>query len=207
MKKIRKNTQLSMINQKGAGRPAKNDIGIRHVQRERIQKDTSLHLTIKVRKNKADIKSKKILKALHHAIIRARLKGITIIHYTLEYDHVHLLVEAGNNRVLHLGMQAFGISFSKAINKIKTAKGAVYKHRYHFRRILSRPQLKNTIHYILGNGIKHRRTKSFIDPYNSMVFSRNLLSRKWREIIKKSIFLKNLREELHKVLDYGKNYS
>ena len=78
--RIRKNTQLTFVNPKRAGRKPIHDKSIRHTRRDRITKLTSLHLTIKVRENKADIKSKRILKALHHAIIRARLKGIRVVH-------------------------------------------------------------------------------------------------------------------------------
>lgn len=195
MRKIRKNTQLSLINPKGAGRPAKNDKGIRHTARERISKLTALHLTIKVRENKADIKNKRLLRALHHAIMRARLKGLRIIHYTLEFNHVHLLVEASNNEVLHKGMQALGISFSKAINKVKSLKGTVYKHRYHFRKIGSRREYKIVLNYIVGNGIKHKRTKALIDPYNSCVISADMI-----KIVERSDYLKSLRAKLQVIL-------
>ena len=203
MKKIRKNTpdtQLSLINQKGAGRPALNDIGIRHVKRPKISKLTALHLTIKVRSNKADIKSKSILKALHHAIKRARLKKLKIIHYTLEYNHLHVLVECHNNKILHQGMQAFGISLSKAINRIKRLKGAVYKHRYHFRKCTSRRDYKNVLHYIFANGVKHKRTSSYIDPYNSFVGDKRI-SADIEIAIKRSSTLVKLRDILRELLD------
>lgn len=172
MKKIRKGKQLSLINPKGAGRPAKNDQGIRHTSRKKFQKALSLLLTIKVRENKADIQSKRMLKRLHHAIYRARLKGLRIIHYTLEYNHVHLLVEAGNHEILHKGMQALGISLSKSINRLKNKKGAVYKHRYHFRQISSPRDLRNVVNYILNNGIKHKRCDTRENPYNSLGIQR-----------------------------------
>ncbi|MDO9181155.1 MAG: transposase [Bacteriovorax sp.] len=205
MKKIRKNTQLNLINPNGAGRPAINDVGIRHISRPRIKRLTALHLTIKVRANKADIKSKKILEALHHAIKRARLKKLKIIHYTLEYNHVHLLVECNDNNILHLGMQALGISFSKAINKIKSLSGGVYKHRYHFRKLATRRELKNVFHYIINNGKKHKRATSMIDPYNSLV-AENRIPADIEKIIKKNPFLFKLRGELRKVLDIGSLY-
>ena len=103
MKKIQKNTHLGLTKSTRAGRPAKLDIGIRHISREKIHKLSPLHLTIKVRENKADIKSKRILKALHHAIKRGRLKRLKIIHYTLEYNHIHLLVEVADNIALKKG--------------------------------------------------------------------------------------------------------
>ena len=205
MKRIRKNTQLNFINPKGAGRPAINDIGIRHIKRPKISRLTTLHLTIKVRSNKADIKSKKILKALHHAIKRARLKKLRVIHYTLEFNHLHLLIECESHKTLHQGMQAFGISLSKAINRIKKLKGTVYKHRYHLKKLATRRELKNALHYIFNNGKKHKRTNSILDPYNSLVAEKRIPADVDKMIIG-SRFLSELRRELQLVLDVGKFY-
>lgn len=209
MKKMRKNTQISFINPKGAGRRSLNDIGIRHIARPKLKKPSSLHLTIKVRSNKADIQSKKILKALHHAIMRARFKKLKVIHYTLEYNHIHLLVECNDNRILQQGMQALGISLSKAINKIKRLKGGVYKHRYHFRQISNPRQLKNVLHYIFHNGIKHRRASSLLDPYNSLVAETKLnflypkeAKKIWADI-NQSEFLRMHQRELYRILTPG----
>lgn len=207
-----KNKQKSLINWKRAGRPAIHDKGIRHIKREKVNKQTSLHLTIKVRKDKADIKNKHILKALHHAIKRARFKRLKIIHYSLEYNHVHLLAESYDEKILHCSMQAFGISLAKQINKFKALNGTVYKHRYHLRKINSPRDLKNVLHYIFKNGIHHKRTSSVLDPYNSIVVERNLLTLygPWSAVLEtaimKSKFLLDLRKELTEVLDDGKVY-
>ena len=201
-KKPIKHTQLSLTNPKRAGRPAKVDRGIRHISRERIKVLTTLHLTIKVRENKADIKSKTILKALHHAIKRARMKQLRILHYTLEYNHVHLLVEATGNKILHSGMQAMGISFSKAINKIKCLKGSVYKNRYHFRSLKTRRELKNAILYIFNNARKHKRSLSALDPFNSLVHEKRI-SADMQKTINNSYFLTKLRVQLKEILNDG----
>lgn len=210
MQKIRKHTQLSLLNPKRAGRPSIHDRGIRHIERDEILRPTSLHLTIKVRENKAQIKSKQVLRALHHAIMRARYKGLKIIHYTLEHNHIHLLVEASDKRTVHLGMQALGISLSKRINKIKCLKGTVYKHRYHLRKITSPRELKNVLHYIFNNGIHHSRTQSILDPYNSLPVCNHLHalygphSRKIQADIQNSDFLSRLKDTLMDVLDVEK---
>lgn len=200
MKKIRKNKQLSLINPKGAGRPALHDKGIRHIRRERFNKPSAFHLTIKVREKKADIQNKRILKALHHAIKRARFQKMRVIHYTLEYNHAHLVVEAESNKIMHKGMQAFGISIARAINKIKKVKGAVYKHRYHLRKLKTRREFKNAIQYVFGNGIKHKRTKSRFDLYNSLPAEKRI-SADIKKIIEKSMALFKLKEDLADVLD------
>ncbi len=191
------------LQKKKTGRKAINDKGIRHISRDRIFNPTSLHLTIKVRENKADIKTKLILKALHHAIKRARLKRLRVIHYTLEYNHLHLLVECDNHKRLGKGMQAFGISIAKAINRIKLLKGAVYKHRYHLRKITSGRDLKNVLHYIFNNGIKHKRATSIIDPYNSSIAEKHLKLMYPKLKLPKSLHLSALQIELLKILEPG----
>ena len=201
MKKIRTNTQLSLINIKRAGRPAKVDKGIRHTKRLTFTKPSAFHLTIKVKDNKADIKNKRILKCLHHAIKRARFQGLRILHYTLEYNHVHLVIESTHHSELHKGMQAFGISFAKQINKYKRLKGTVYKHRYHQRILKTKREFKHAILYVFRNGIKHKRATSKIDPFNSFVFEK-LIPADVQKTIEKSDFLKRMRGELNLILNF-----
>ena len=165
MKKLRKGTQLKLTNPKNAGRTAIYDKGIRHTKREEIRRPTPLHLTVKLKK--ADVQNKIILKGLRHAIQRARLQGLRIIHYSLEKDHVHLYVESNDNIVLAKGMKAFGVTLVKRINLFFKRKGSCYKTRYHLRLLKSATEVKNVLNYILKNGIKHKRTQSILDPYNS----------------------------------------
>jgi REP element-mobilizing transposase RayT len=121
-----------------------------------------------VQRNKAAIKNKRILKLLKHAISNARRQGLKVIHFALEYDHIHLLIEAENNYILGKGMQSLGVTMAKGINRLKALKGSVYKHRYHFRQITSSRQLKNVMNYIFTNGIKHKTAMKVINPYNSI---------------------------------------
>jgi len=201
----------SLLNIKGAGRPAIHDKGIRHTQREQILKLTSLHLTIKIDRQKAGLKNKLVLALLHKAIKKARLIGLTIIHYTLEYDHVHLLVETRNNEILAKGMQSFGICFSKGINKLKNHKGHVYKTRYHLRILKTFREMNNVIHYILGNAVKHK-SSSFINLYNSLVVSNNIsilypgFELMIEDVIKSSPTLENLQIVLRETLTVPSGY-
>lgn len=165
---MKKGKQITLINMRKAGRPPKTDPGIRHTRRPLLKKPSSLHLTIKIEKQKSHLKNKTILAILKRAILNARKQQLRVIHFTLEHDHVHLLIEAENNRVLGKGMQAFGVTLSKAINRLKKLTGQVYKHRYHFRKITSSRQLKNVMSYIFRNGMKHGTSKNLISGYNSI---------------------------------------
>jgi REP element-mobilizing transposase RayT len=202
--KARKSKQLSLTNPKGAGRKAMHDKGIRYIKRALISRPMPLHLTIKLKK--AQIQNKVILKALKHAIQRARLAKLRIIHFSLEHDHVHLYVECESNVVLTMGMKALGVSFAKKINKHFKSKGQVYKTRFHLRVLKSASEVKNVINYILKNGIKHKRTNSVFDPYNSSFALHNFkilthINLNWAQIKNIRQVHKNKIEELEMLLD------
>lgn len=147
-----------------------------------------IHLTIKL--NRADIRNKTVLIILKQAIQRARLKGLKIIHFSLEHDHVHLYAESDNNLILSKAMQALGVSLAKRINRAYRIKGQRYKTRYHLRVLRSASEVKNVINYILKNGIKHRSCKSIINQFNSA-----LILHDWR-----AVGIKLNRAEIRKVL-------
>ena len=174
MKKIKKHTQLSLLNPKRAGRKPIHDKGIRHIQRKRFERESSFHITIKVREEKSDLQNKQVLKALHRSIMKARNKSLKVIHYTLEYNHIHMLVEAHTQEQLSNCMQSFGVTLAKMINKLKSKKGRVYKHRYHLRKLSTVMELKNVLKYIFNNGIKHKNSKTIMTFYNSAIVEKNL---------------------------------
>jgi REP element-mobilizing transposase RayT len=197
-KNIRKNQQLTLINSKGAGRPAIHDVGIRHRERPKLTRLSSLHLTVKINRIKADLKNKSTLKVLKRAICNARKKGLRVVHFSLEYDHIHLLIESPNNSTLGRGMQSLGVTMARGINLFKKSEGGVYKHRYHFRKISSSRELKRVMHYIFNNGVKHGTAKNLVNQYHSIGAELNY-----------KLFMKGkltLDEELMRLLDRGKVY-
>ncbi len=130
----------------------------------------------------------------------------------MEYDHVHLLVEADNNKILGQGMQSFGICFSKGINKIKHLAGRVFKTRYHYRQLKTPREIKNAFNYIVGNAMKHKEASSILSLYNSLVMVENFnrlypgFEQMIDETIKKNRSLNVLREDLRTILSMPGTY-
>ncbi len=189
-KNLRKGSQLKLTNLKNAGRKAIHDKGIRHSHRERLVRASGLHLTIKL--IKADMQNKTVLKILRYAIMKARKQNLKIVHYALEHNHIHLYAEAVNNADLSKGMKAFGVTLVKKINRYQQRSGSLYKHRYHLRILKSATEVKNVINYILKNGMKHRKSKSPFDLYNSALVLHDF----------KIIDLKVIKADIQKSLEY-----
>jgi REP element-mobilizing transposase RayT len=105
-----------------------------------------------------------------------------IIHFSVQGNHIHLLVEAESKQALAEGMQSFEISLAKLINAVMTRKrrqkrkGQVFADRYHVRAITSVRGTRNALCYILNNWRHHPRSArgpllvdGKLDPYSSAI--------------------------------------
>ena len=98
-----------------------------------------------------------ILTALRHAldVVGRRRDVFRVVHYSLQHNHLHLLVEASSPAELASGMQAFAISAACALNGAVGHTGKVFDHRYHSTMISTPRQARNVIAYVLGNWRRH----------------------------------------------------
>jgi REP element-mobilizing transposase RayT len=141
-----------------AGRKRIHSKGVSHEKRERVRLFTPLHINFKY---KLTVKNKEGLKALHKAIRNARMHGLRIIHFSLQHNHVHLIVAAANNMTLTKGMRSLTITMAKMIGK-----GRIQIQRYHLHILKTRREAKNAIHYVLFNERKHTG-KMTIDSFST----------------------------------------
>lgn len=141
-----------------AGRKRIHSKGVAHERREKVRLYTPLHINFKY---KLTVKNKEGLKALHKAIRNARTHGLKIIHFSLQHNHVHLIVAAANNTTLTKGMRSLTITLAKIIDK-----GRIQIERYHLHVLKTRREAKNAIHYVLFNERKHTG-KMTIDSYST----------------------------------------
>jgi REP element-mobilizing transposase RayT len=170
----------TLFNPKGAGRPAlllTQKKQVAHRARPLLPKNTPVHVTIKIRPFLFQTLRKKVyFKKISRAISRARSKGLRIIHFTVQKDHLHFMIEAENNKQLAKGMQALGISLSKSLKgNIAKHIRSVYKSRYHLHILNTIREIKNTKLYILGNAIKHGVIKNTFDTYSSVLKAPELI--------------------------------
>jgi REP element-mobilizing transposase RayT len=78
-----------------------------------------------------------------------------VAHYSIQNDHVHLIVEATSNRDLACGMKSIGARVARAVNRIFARCGPVLADRYH-RHVLRTPrEVRNALAYVLLNARRH----------------------------------------------------
>ncbi len=175
-KQINKNksaAQLSFIGvngwggkRRGAGRPNQSGL-VSHMKREDVDFKKPLHVTMKIRSQKWNLRCREVAAEFKRCARRAQVFGLRVLHYSLLRDHIHLIVEARGNDELAAGMRSFGASFGKALRKIFGGVGSVFAGRYHLHVLASPTETKRALAYVLQNFAKHSKLLAHLDAYSS----------------------------------------
>jgi REP element-mobilizing transposase RayT len=83
---------------------------------------------------------------------RARFR---IVHYSVQGNHVHLLVEAASARDLACGLKSSVARFARAVNRVFRRTGQVLADRCHVHVLRTPREARNAIAYVLLNARRH----------------------------------------------------
>jgi len=81
--------------------------------------------------------------------------GGRLCHFSVQRDHLHLVVEAANREALSRALHALAIRIARAVNRARGRKGRVFADRYHMRILKTPTEVKNALRYVLENRWKH----------------------------------------------------
>ncbi len=143
--------------QEGAGRPrvAARRI-IHHIKRDAFASRHPLHVTIRVREGIPKLRTPRFNRAFYQVLAgSASRAGFRIVHYSLQTNHVHCLVEAKDKTTLANGMKSFSARFARAVNRVFNRSGKVLEGRYHVRTLKTPKEVRNALAYVLLNTRKH----------------------------------------------------
>jgi hypothetical protein len=105
--------------------------------------------------------------ALQRAIGRASVDRFRVIHFSIQQDHGHFIVEGDEARRARGGMHGLAIRLALAVNRALGRKGMVVGDRYHVRPLTTPRQMRTSMVYVLLNFRKHLRAPAGIDPRSS----------------------------------------
>jgi putative transposase len=158
----------------GAGRPPTGaKAGMPHARRPRLDRHHPVHVTLRVGREVGRLRRRTAYRCVNRALQTSiRRHDFRIVHVSIQATHVHLLVEADDERALARGVRAFEISAAQRLNRSVGRRGRVFADRYHATQIRSLRGARNAIAYVLNNWRKHREDagRSWqVDPYSSAV--------------------------------------
>lgn len=158
----------------GAGRPKKPGAGVPHVRRPALAARHPVHVTARVCNDAAKLRTRECFRVVAACIGATRERdGFRLVHFTVQSNHLHAIVEARDAMALARGMQALSIRIAKAVNRVLRRRGQLFADRYHAHALRTPTEVANAIAYVLGNSHVHaaRRGRPIraepIDPLTS----------------------------------------
>jgi len=155
---------------KGAGRPKTVGV-VQRVKRPEFPKRFPLHVTLRIRRDVPNLRRDKIYAQIQKAFLGGHEKfGMQMVHFSVQGNHIHLIVEADDKQCLSRGLQGLNVRIARAVNRALQRKGKVFADRYHARILKTPTEVRNAVRYVLNNLRKHRPDTHpwYIDPYSSM---------------------------------------
>jgi REP element-mobilizing transposase RayT len=106
-----------------------------HQTRPSLDERYPVHVTLRVRERVWNLRGARAFQIIKDSFNRNRDRfGFRLNHFSVQGNHMHLVVEADDKRALARGMHALEIRIALALNRLMgRRRGRVFADRYHSR--------------------------------------------------------------------------
>jgi putative transposase len=140
----------------GAGRkPLGERAGVPHTTRPAHQKRHPVHVTLRAQRGLPSWRRQLLFFSVRRALAAASRTWFRVLHFSVQSNHVHLMVEARDKTHLTRGMRGLAIRVALAVNGVLRRRGRVWGDRYHARALRTPREVRHGIVYVLANWKKH----------------------------------------------------
>ena len=140
----------------GAGRKPGAHPRVRHLSRARFAGGLPCHITLKMRPDVPSLRTVNLVREIERSFaLGCERRGFRLVHYSLQGNHVHLIVEASGPRSLARGMKSVAARLARAVNRVFQRSGPVLADRYHHRVLRTPREVRNALAYVLLNARRH----------------------------------------------------
>jgi putative transposase len=95
-------------------------------------------------------------------------EAFRIVHFSIQDDHAHFIIEAHDTDTLSRGVRGLAIRLARAVNRAIDVRGRVWGDRYHARDLKTPLAVRNAIVYVLMNAKKHHAViDAGVDAFSS----------------------------------------
>jgi putative transposase len=106
---------------------------------------------LRARAGLPSFRSLTVFAELERALSVASKVFFRVVHFSVQTDHIHLIVEADGTLALTRGTQGLAIRCARAINRAVHRCGRVWQHRYHAHYLRSPREVRAAYVYVLLN--------------------------------------------------------
>jgi REP element-mobilizing transposase RayT len=140
----------------GAGRKPGDNPGLPHASRERFAKTLPAHVTLRLLPGLVSLRTARLVREIERTFAKGCDRSdFRLVHYSLQGNHAHLIVEAHDRDALGRGMMAVGSRLARAVNRVAGRTGRVLADRYHVRLLPTPREVRSALRYVLLNARRH----------------------------------------------------
>jgi len=123
------------------------------------------HVTLRLRSGTPSLRSRPFLRQLRPSLRKAcERRGFRVVHYSVQRNHLHLLVESAGKEALGRGMKAISARVARAAQRAFGLRGPMLHGRYHLRILRTPREVRRALAYVLLNARKHWRERHGSSP-------------------------------------------
>lgn len=160
---------------RGAGRKSTRErSGVPHTGREEVRAYHPVHVSLRVAEHVWNLRSERSYRIIDAALRATRRRpDFRVVHFSIQGNHIHLIVEANGTRAFSLGVRALSIRLARRLNVMMGRSGPVFSDRYHAHVLRTPAEVRNAVRYVLGNFESHaarrgeRTSGRWVDPFSS----------------------------------------
>jgi REP element-mobilizing transposase RayT len=123
-------------------------------------------LTLRAAPGVPSLRSNALFAAIRDSIARTAATSFRVLHFSVQQDHVHAIIEADAHLAFVGGIRSLVIRIALAVRRVARV-GKVWGDRYHARALETPREVRNAIVYVLLNFRKHLKASPGIDPRSS----------------------------------------
>jgi REP element-mobilizing transposase RayT len=128
------------------------------------------HVTLRVRSDLPSLRSVPIVREIERTFaFGCSRTGFRLVHYSLQGNHAHLIVEASDRETLGRGMMAIASRLARAVNRVAGRSGPVLSDRYHMRLLPTPKEVRSALRYVLLNARRHAAKTRAVVTRNARV--------------------------------------
>ncbi len=124
--------------------------GVPHRSRAPHHRHHPVHVTLRAGALPASLRAAAVFPAVRGALARASREAFRVLAFSIQADHVHLVVEAESTHRLTRGLQGLAIRVARAVNRVLGRRGVVWSDRYHARALTTPRAVRHALVYVFA---------------------------------------------------------
>jgi putative transposase len=145
-----------------------------HVPRPVHEARHPVHVTMRRVAVGPSFRAERVRRAIEGELYAVKKRGVVVVHYSIQDNHLHLMVEATDRVDLGRKMKLLFSRIAMTVNRIALRAGKLFADRHHRHELTTPTEVRRALVYILFNDRKHhsrsRSATTALDEASSAIW-------------------------------------